>query len=254
MDMGRFRIPFGALLVACSVQAQAETIPLYNIGSRDIIFPFSVVEVPFVASPFNDKITVKIPFAPQSSVLDLSEDILGNGYRIDSIQFFAQPGFNYRIVQDFFVDAVDELNGNWEVRGSYAFSGTLNILANGSNIGSSAFSYRINGGCGGTAPQICILEDQTVITDFDKSPIANLLGPDLPKLEILYSDVMLVGKLNDDRGEFGGGEYSGEFTLWGPLIGELQYSEVSQVPLPGAVWLFLSAVIGLASLSVRWRG
>lgn len=242
--MGRIRLFIALMLAISAAPASAEYISLYPQGAGPLTFSASALDVGFVqGGTFLQDPSFTINFDDVRWTLP-GLGVLGLTGRLDAIEIGTNSIAAFRITHDFKgVEPADStIPPSWQIHGLYTFSGTVKVVAGGVTVASDPVSAVQFLGCGSSTSTMCVMEGMT----FNSSIIATLLEPDIPLPEILFENFKLVGSLIDDRGTFHSSDHIAEFSMIEPLYVIYEYTPLSEVPLPGAFWLFGSALLGIA--------
>lgn len=260
--MFRFLAGISALIVLLGAQPSVAATQQFPTNVQDMRFTYGTTSYPFVPSLQNQQSTYGATFARQSPLIELlplSEPGIWN-----SIKFTAD-GLVAGHFRSFF-DDTPELNNDgsilnpWRVSGRQSISGNLGLFDNNNLLGSTTLGFSFFDSCGGVSLGACgsSVGDldagfSGILSNFDNRDLGTYFGSDLLIVRIVFDDLKTAGKWNGDRGTFAGGEYSREWVFQDNIISTYDYTPVSQVPLPAALWMFLSALSVLGLVAARGR-
>ncbi|MPY75575.1 MAG: hypothetical protein GEU87_15090 [Alphaproteobacteria bacterium] len=243
----------GAVLFGFTAgQAHADILEISQTQEWDL--GFSKMENPFRSWTGSGQPNYLVEYAlqPKSIALPTLAEIGVSG-TINAIKI--QPFTYVQGVFSVFYDGSPGPNDNgdivpWFVYGFHGASGKASVFANNTRLGGGGFFNSINAPCIGPAgggPGGCSVHYNLPYyseggggADLDTHE-----GSDVPIVYSVIDSLKIEGTFSADRGFVRSGQYSGDFKLIQELSVIYDYTPlppVSQVPLPGAAWLLLSAL------------
>ncbi len=138
---------------------------------------------------------------------------------------------------------------SWQTHGWYSGSGTMSLVSDGTTLLSHAFSFNTTSSCGGYLAASCTIGGTVTSSG---NPYTTISDPSDQAIALVYSDLKIIGSLNDDYGRFHNSDYSAEWTFYDPLYVLYEFTPLSQVPIPAALPLFVSA-LGALGFLIRHR-
>ena len=242
---GRLAFVFGTIFLAAV--AQADTIAGVSVG-RVFNVGFSVATDPFVDQPdaAGQPPSYAASLSPQSALISVPQFDHSLG-RLNSMALTLDLLSVDSTVTETIFAAPGAQTGT---HGGHSVKGTFSLFAHGVKILSTNTGSEISpAACFGLGTISC-----THTGGFSARTItAEDVDPTLAFVLAAFDQLSVEGFLGSTHDLPDAATYSGTWKFFPTLIAEFDYTPVSEVPLPGAVWLFLSAITGLGLVRFRRR-